>query len=208
MSCVCVRVSLCSASLLLLLSALTCTCPSSQQSEQPPKDMSHPCAPIKDSTRDNSAAFHSQRSKNEVRPTGSSPTHSSPLWRLVSVAFSCLYSGFTACWRCYKCSSTETLISCPVFRKWDYLKILKHVVHSPAPCVCFTRWGCITTLTATTAALPRRTAWSSLSPCLEEWAVFTEVRTRNHSSESDSKLLTCNNHCSDHSGSKNNQNKQ
>uniref|UniRef100_A0A3Q2DFM9 Cyclin-dependent kinase-like 5 n=1 Tax=Cyprinodon variegatus TaxID=28743 RepID=A0A3Q2DFM9_CYPVA len=34
--------------------------------EQPPKDMSHPCAPIKDSTRDNSAAFHTQRTKNEV----------------------------------------------------------------------------------------------------------------------------------------------
>ncbi|XP_037546173.1 cyclin-dependent kinase-like 5 [Nematolebias whitei] len=35
------------------------------RSEQPPKDMSHPC-PIKDSTRDNPAAFHTQRSKNEV----------------------------------------------------------------------------------------------------------------------------------------------
>ncbi|XP_047218435.1 cyclin-dependent kinase-like 5 isoform X5 [Girardinichthys multiradiatus] len=50
----------------MMRSALTSTCPSSQQSEQPPKDMSHPCAPIKDSTRDNSAAFHTQRSKNEV----------------------------------------------------------------------------------------------------------------------------------------------
>ncbi|XP_061608506.1 cyclin-dependent kinase-like 5 isoform X2 [Phyllopteryx taeniolatus] len=37
------------------------------RSEQPPKDMSHPCAPIKDSTRDNTAAFHTQRPpKNEV----------------------------------------------------------------------------------------------------------------------------------------------
>ncbi|KAJ0001675.1 hypothetical protein NQD34_001471 [Periophthalmus magnuspinnatus] len=34
-------------------------------SEQSPKDMSHPCAPIKESSRDNTAAFHSQRSKNE-----------------------------------------------------------------------------------------------------------------------------------------------
>nr|XP_057944711.1 cyclin-dependent kinase-like 5 isoform X2 [Doryrhamphus excisus] len=36
------------------------------RSEQSPKDMSHPCAPIKDSTRDNTAAFHTQRPKNEV----------------------------------------------------------------------------------------------------------------------------------------------
>ncbi|KAM7405913.1 hypothetical protein PAMP_000326 [Pampus punctatissimus] len=36
------------------------------RSEQSSKDMSHPCAPIKDSTRDNTAAFHTQRSKNEV----------------------------------------------------------------------------------------------------------------------------------------------
>nr|XP_015808987.2 cyclin-dependent kinase-like 5 isoform X3 [Nothobranchius furzeri] len=36
------------------------------RNEQPPKDMNHPCAPIKDSTRDTSAAFHTQRSKNEV----------------------------------------------------------------------------------------------------------------------------------------------
>ncbi|KAG7483035.1 cyclin-dependent kinase-like 5 isoform X1 [Solea senegalensis] len=36
------------------------------RSEQSPKDMSHPCASIKDSTRDNTAAFHTQRSKNEV----------------------------------------------------------------------------------------------------------------------------------------------
>uniref|UniRef100_A0A3Q3D0Y7 Cyclin-dependent kinase-like 5 n=1 Tax=Haplochromis burtoni TaxID=8153 RepID=A0A3Q3D0Y7_HAPBU len=36
------------------------------RSEQSPKDMSHPCAPIKDSTRDNTAAFLTQRSKNEV----------------------------------------------------------------------------------------------------------------------------------------------
>uniref|UniRef100_A0A3Q3JHU8 Cyclin-dependent kinase-like 5 n=1 Tax=Monopterus albus TaxID=43700 RepID=A0A3Q3JHU8_MONAL len=36
------------------------------RSEQSPKDMSHPCAPIKDSTRDNTPVFHTQRSKNEV----------------------------------------------------------------------------------------------------------------------------------------------
>ncbi|KAM7015198.1 cyclin-dependent kinase-like 5 isoform 2-T2 [Tautogolabrus adspersus] len=36
------------------------------RSEQSPKDLSHPCAPIKDSTRDNTAAYHTQRSKNEV----------------------------------------------------------------------------------------------------------------------------------------------
>ncbi|XP_068617207.1 cyclin-dependent kinase-like 5 [Brachionichthys hirsutus] len=36
------------------------------RNEQSPKDMSHPCVPIKDSTRDNTAAFHTQRSKNEV----------------------------------------------------------------------------------------------------------------------------------------------
>lgn len=41
-------------------------CLSPQQSEQSPKDMGHPCAPIKDSARDNTAAFHTQRSKNEV----------------------------------------------------------------------------------------------------------------------------------------------
>ncbi|KAJ0056400.1 hypothetical protein NL108_006915 [Boleophthalmus pectinirostris] len=35
------------------------------KSEQSPKDMSHPCPPIKESTRDNTAAFHSQRAKNE-----------------------------------------------------------------------------------------------------------------------------------------------
>uniref|UniRef100_A0A3B3ZI88 Integrase catalytic domain-containing protein n=1 Tax=Periophthalmus magnuspinnatus TaxID=409849 RepID=A0A3B3ZI88_9GOBI len=39
---------------------------SPQLHEQSPKDMSHPCAPIKESSRDNTAAFHSQRSKNEV----------------------------------------------------------------------------------------------------------------------------------------------
>uniref|UniRef100_A0AAZ1XQ19 Cyclin-dependent kinase-like 5 n=1 Tax=Oreochromis aureus TaxID=47969 RepID=A0AAZ1XQ19_OREAU len=39
---------------------------SPQLHEQSPKDMSHPCAPIKDSTRDNTAAFLTQRSKNEV----------------------------------------------------------------------------------------------------------------------------------------------
>lgn len=67
----------CLCFVLLLQSALTCTCPSSQQSEQSPKDMSHPCAPIKDSTRDNTAAFHTQRSKNEVRPPDSSPPQTS-----------------------------------------------------------------------------------------------------------------------------------
>nr|AAD28798.1 serine-threonine kinase 9 [Takifugu rubripes] len=36
------------------------------RSEQSPKDMGHPCAPIKDSARDNTAAFHTQRSKNEA----------------------------------------------------------------------------------------------------------------------------------------------
>lgn len=41
-------------------------CLSPQQSEQSPKDMGHPCASIKDSARDNTAAFHTQRSKNEV----------------------------------------------------------------------------------------------------------------------------------------------
>lgn len=69
----------CHCFMLLLQSALTCACPSSQQSEQSPKDMSHPCAPIKDSARDNTAAFHTQRSKNEVRPPDSSlPPASSP----------------------------------------------------------------------------------------------------------------------------------
>lgn len=41
-------------------------CLSPHQSEQSPKDMGHPCASIKDSARDNTAAFHTQRSKNEV----------------------------------------------------------------------------------------------------------------------------------------------
>ncbi|XP_049573844.1 cyclin-dependent kinase-like 5 [Syngnathus scovelli] len=37
------------------------------RSEPSPKDMSHPCAPVKDSTRDNTATFHTQRPpKNEV----------------------------------------------------------------------------------------------------------------------------------------------
>uniref|UniRef100_A0A8C6UG03 Cyclin-dependent kinase-like 5 n=1 Tax=Neogobius melanostomus TaxID=47308 RepID=A0A8C6UG03_9GOBI len=39
---------------------------SPQLHEPSPKDMSHPCAPIKESSRDNTAAFHTQRSKNEV----------------------------------------------------------------------------------------------------------------------------------------------
>lgn len=51
---------------LLPRSSLTITCPSPQQSEQSPKDMSHPCASIKDPARDNAAAFHAQRAKNEV----------------------------------------------------------------------------------------------------------------------------------------------
>lgn len=81
----------CHCFMLLLQSALTCNCPSSQQSEQSPKDMSHPCAPIKDSTRDNTAAFLTQRSKNEVRPPDSSlsPASSANTESSSSDCFSC-----------------------------------------------------------------------------------------------------------------------
>lgn len=83
----------CHCFMLLLQSALTCNCPSSQQSEQSPKDMSHPCAPIKDSTRDNTAAFHTQRSKNEVRPPDSSlsPASSANADSSPSDCFFCLF---------------------------------------------------------------------------------------------------------------------
>lgn len=64
---------------------------SPQQSEQSPKDMGHPCAPIKDSARDNTAAFHTQRSKNEVRPPQIPPEPLTKHRPLASIAFLCLY---------------------------------------------------------------------------------------------------------------------
>lgn len=104
--CVCKFVShcLCHCIMLLLQSALICTCPSSQQSEQSPKDMSHPCAPIKDSTRDNTAAFLTQRSKNEVRPL--TPPYLQPVHWIQAVA------PLAACFHSFFCFNSGQQLQC------------------------------------------------------------------------------------------------
>lgn len=163
-------------------SCLTCTCASLQQSEQSPKDMSHPCASIKDPARDNTAAFHSQRAKNEVWASNSC-NQSNHMLPVIAVA-----AAFQSIWSLPVTPSvwTSKTFFYPSqnrwFMKWRWIKTISP--ETPGLILygvfvsTFHRSPCITILTLKTAPPLVMAAWSSLSRCLAELAASTEVRSR------------------------------